>query len=175
MLLVQLMRFHDLIHIQLHAQTRFCRNLHHAAFDFKRLFGQALVAFLPDPVGVDSGYFTRSRRRDMRKHRQRNIKVIVRVRSPGQPELMAHLRHTDRTLHSPEVRVRQWDIHRLQRQRMPHLTPVGGDHVGGGRQTGGAAELRHHFTTREALLGTARIFRIGQRTLQIFADLNRFI
>ena len=45
--LVKLMRFHDLVHIQLNAQPRRSRNLHHAAFDFKRLFGQALVALLP--------------------------------------------------------------------------------------------------------------------------------
>ena len=46
--LVQLMRFHDLVHIQFYAQTRRSRNLYHTAFDFKRLFGQALVALLPD-------------------------------------------------------------------------------------------------------------------------------
>ena len=146
MLLIQLVSFHNLIHIQLHAQTRLRRYLHHATFDFKRLFSQALIAFLPDPVGIDSGNFARRRRRNMSKHRQRNIKVVVRVRAPGQPKLMTHLRNADRTLHSPEVRIRQRDIHGLQRQRMSHLTPVGGDHVGGGRQTGSTTEFRHDFT-----------------------------
>jgi hypothetical protein len=54
---------------------------------------------------------------------------------------------------------------------MAHLTPVGGDHIGGGRQAGGAAELRHHFAAGEALLSAARIFRIGQHALQLFANL----
>ena len=58
---------------------------------------------------------------------------------------------------------------------MAHLTPVGRDHIGRRRQTGGAAELRHHFTTGEALLSAAWIFRIGQRSLQIFTNLDRFI
>ena len=58
---------------------------------------------------------------------------------------------------------------------MPHLTPVGGDHIGGGWQTGGAAELGHHFAAGEALLSAARIFRIGQHTLQTFTDADRLI
>ena len=175
MLLIQLMRFHHLIHIQLHAQARFRRNLHHTALDCKRFFGQSLVTFLPDPMGIDSGNFPRRRRRDMSKHRQRNIKVVVRVRAPGQPELMAHLRHANRTLHRPEVRIRQRDIHGLQRQGMPHLTPVGSDHIGRRRQPGSSTEFRHHFTTGEALLCAARIFRISQRSFQVLTNFNRFI
>ncbi len=68
---------------------------------------------------------------------------------PGQAELMAHLRHANRALHRPEVRVCQRNVHRLQRERVPHLTPVGRDHVGGGWQPGGATELRHYFTSGE--------------------------
>ncbi len=55
---------------------------------------------------------------------------------------------------------------------MPHLPPVGGDHIGGGRQARRAAELGHHFAAGEALFGAARIFRIGQHALQLFTNLN---
>ena len=79
--LVQLMSFHYPIHIELHAQTRFRRYLYHPAFNFKGLFGQTLVTLLPDPVGVDGGNFTRRCRRHVGKHRQRDIKVVVRVRA----------------------------------------------------------------------------------------------
>ena len=87
---------------------------------------------------------------------------------------MAHLRHANRSLHGPEVRVRQRDIHRLQGERMAHLPPVGGDHIGGGRQARRATELRHHFAAGEALLSAARILRIGQYSLQLLANLNGF-
>ena len=173
--LVQLMRFHDLVHIQLYAQTRRSRNLYHTAFDFKRLFGQALVALLPDPVGVDGGNVARRGSRHVGEHRQRDVEVVVGVRAPGQAELMAHLRHANRALHRPEVRVCQRNVHRLQRERVPHLTPVGRDHVGGGWQPGGATELRHHFTSGEPLLCTARIFRIGQHAFKLLTDFYRLI
>ncbi|SSN09300.1 Uncharacterised protein [Klebsiella pneumoniae] len=55
---------------------------------------------------------------------------------------------------------------------MAHLPPVGGDHIGGGRQARRAAELGHHFAAGEALFGAARIFRIGQHALQLFTNLN---
>ncbi len=73
------------------------------------------------------------------------------------------------------MRVSQRDVHGLQGQGVPHLTPVGGDHIGRGRQTGGTAELRHHFTSREALFSPARILRVGQHAFQLLADGDRFI
>lgn len=88
---------------------------------------------------------------------------------------MAHLRHTHRPLHGPEVRVRQRDIHRLQGQGMAHLSPVGGDHIGRGRQARRAAELGHHFAARETLFGAAWVFRIGQHALQLFTNLDGFL
>ena len=88
---------------------------------------------------------------------------------------MAHLRHANRALHRPEVRVCQRNIHRLQRERVPHLAPVGRDHVGGGWQPGGATELRHHFTSGEPLLCAARIFRIGQHAFKLLTDFYRLI
>ena len=58
---------------------------------------------------------------------------------------------------------------------MTHFTPVGGDHVGRDRQPGGATELSHDFTAREALLRAAGIFRIGQDIPQPLAQANRFL
>lgn len=55
MFLIQFVGFHHLIHIQLNAQTRCGWHLHHASFDLKRLSGQTLISFLPDPVGINSG------------------------------------------------------------------------------------------------------------------------
>ena len=43
-----------------------------------------------------------------------------------------------------------------ERIAWPSLAPVGGDHVGGGRQTGGAFELGHHLAAGEAALGPDR-------------------
>ena len=88
---------------------------------------------------------------------------------------MAHLRHAHGTLHGPEVRVGQRDIHRLQLDRMPHFTPVGGDHVGGGFQAGGAAKLCHHFAAGIPVFRTARIFRIRQNLMLIPAQADRFL
>ena len=60
-------------------------------------------------------------------------------------------------------------------ERVPHLTPVGRDHVGGGWQPGGATELRHYFTSGEPLLGAARIFRVGQHAFKLLTDFDRLI
>ena len=58
---------------------------------------------------------------------------------------------------------------------MAHLPPVGGDHIGCGRQASCATELCHHFTPGETLLRTTRIFCISQRTFQVFTNFNRFV
>ncbi len=68
------------------------------------------------------------------------VQIEVQIRDTGigiperdQSRLFQAFRHAYRALHSPEVRVRQRDIDGLQRQRMPHLTPVGRYHIGGRR------------------------------------------
>ena len=58
---------------------------------------------------------------------------------------------------------------------MPHLTPVGGNHIGRGRQPRGATEFRHHFAARETLLGPAGILGIRQHTFELFTYFDRFI
>ena len=114
---------------------------------------------------VNGGDFPRRGGADMGKHRQRNIEVIVGVRAPGQPPFVAHLSDADRALHGPEVRIGQGNIHGLHLDRVPHLAPVGGDHVGGGRQAGGAAEFGHDFPSGVTVLGAAGIFGVGQHML----------
>lgn len=51
----------------------------------QRFTGKAL-AVLPDPVGVDCGDLARCRSRHLGEHRQRNVEVVVRMRTPGQPQ-----------------------------------------------------------------------------------------
>ena len=87
------MGFMDLIPVNLHAQPRRIRYGNLAIDDFQRIFRQAGFPFLPNPVGVDGGRVTRRRRANVGKHRQRNIKVVVRVTAPGQPPVIAQLRH----------------------------------------------------------------------------------
>ena len=82
MFLIQLVGFHHLIHIQLNAQTRRGWHLHHAFFDLKRLSGQTLITFLPDPVSIDSGDRARCSSGHVGEHRQRDIKVVIGVRAP---------------------------------------------------------------------------------------------
>ncbi|MOA05746.1 hypothetical protein D3C78_1253560 [compost metagenome] len=53
---------------------------------------------------------------------------------------------------------------------MAHLAPVGGDHVGGGGQAGGAAELGHHLAAGVAVLGAAGVLGIGQHAVQVAAQ-----
>src|SRR5690606_28352279 len=100
-----------------------------------------VLTVLPDPVGIDGGHPPRCSGGDVGEHGQGNIEVVVRMRTPGQAPVVAHLRHAYGTRHGPEVRVGQWNVHRLQGDGVAHLPPVGGDHVGRGGQTGGTAEL----------------------------------
>ncbi len=81
----------------------------------------------------------------MGEHGQGDVEVVVGVRAPGQAPVAAGLAHAHRAGHGPEMRVGQRNIDGLQRQRMGHLAPVGGNHVGGRGQAGGAAELGHHL------------------------------
>ena len=56
---------------------------------------------------------------------------------------------------------------------MGQLSPVGGHHVGGGGQAGGAAKLGHHLAPTEALFGPARVFGIGHHTVQVAHQAHR--
>lgn len=72
--------------VQFHAQTGRIRNGNFSVFNLQRIFGQTTIALLPNPVGIDSGRITRCRRAHMGKHRQRDIKVVIRMAAPGQPQ-----------------------------------------------------------------------------------------
>src|SRR6516225_781590 len=98
------MRRLDLRHVDLHPETGPIGNGNHAAHNLQRLLRQAL-SVLPDPVRIDRGDLARRGRGDMREHRQRNVEMVVGMRSPGQAPLAAHLGNADRALHRPEMRV----------------------------------------------------------------------
>lgn len=55
-------------------------------FNLQRILGQATIALLPNPVGIDSGRITRCRRAHMGKHRQRDIEMVIRMAAPCQPQ-----------------------------------------------------------------------------------------
>ena len=159
-------------HVQLHTQAWLLGHLHVAAFDLQWLLGQAL-AVLPYPVRVNGGDLARRGCAHMREHGQRDVEVVVGMGAPGQAKRLAQLRHTHRAGHGPEMRVGQRNVDRLQRQAVRHLAPVGGDHVGGGRQTSGAAEFGHHFAAAEHAFSTTRVFRIGHHAAHALAQANR--
>ncbi len=88
--------------------------------------------------------------------------MVVGVRAPRQPEVVAELGHPHRPRHGPEVRVGERDVHGVRADGVGQLPPVRGDHVGRRRQPGGPLELGHGLPPREAALRPARVFGIGQ-------------
>ena len=95
--------------------------------------------------------------------------MVIRMAAPGQPPVVAKLRHTDCTGKRPEVRIGKWNIYRIEHHRMTHFAPVGGDHVSRDGQAGRPPKLRHNFTTGETLFCAAWIFGIGKNIIQPFA------
>ena len=73
------------------------------------------------------------------------------------------------------MRIGQRNIDAAQHHGVPHLPPVGGDHVGGGAKARAAPELGHHFATRKAVLGPAGILGIGEDGLEAGADAHRIL
>ena len=97
-----------------------------------------------------------SSRRAVREHRERDIEMIIGMRSPGKSPFVAKLRDPHRAAHGPEMRVRQRDRDRLELNGMAQLAPIGGDHVGRRRQAGRTAKLRHDFAHDENALRLKR-------------------
>ena len=89
------------------------------------------------------------------------------------PQSLAGLGHAHRALHRPEVRIGERDVDRLQLERVRELAPVRGDHVRGGGQPRGAAELRHHLAAREPVFGAAGILGVGHHARQVPAQADR--
>ncbi len=116
MFLVQLVGFHHLIHIQptprpgvtgpAPSPLIFKRRLSDADCLPARSSGCRFAVIVPE-------------RQRPRKNIASEISKRLLVRLCGQTELMAHLRHTYRALHRPEMRVRQRNIDRLQGQGAP--------------------------------------------------------
>src|SRR5450830_1520185 len=90
--LVQRVGGHDLLHVDLDAEARRRWHVDHAADDLERIAREALPV-LPDPVRVDGSDVARRGGGNLREHRQRNVEVVVGMRTPGQAPFVAHLRH----------------------------------------------------------------------------------
>ena len=111
--LVSFVRLLDFGHVDFEAEAGFVRYANETPLNFVRRFGEAL-AILPDPVGVDRRYLAWRGGTNVGEHGERNIKVVVRMRAPGEAEHFAQLRDTHRALHGPEVRVGKRNVDRLQ-------------------------------------------------------------
>ncbi len=113
--------------VQFHAQTGRIRNGNFSVFNLQRIFGQATIALLPNPVGIDDGRITGAPAPTWVN--------IARYRngcwngSPRSAPASAKLRHADCTGKRPEVEIGKWNIHRIEHYRMAHFAPVGGDHI----------------------------------------------
>ncbi|MPN60008.1 hypothetical protein SDC9_207731 [bioreactor metagenome] len=95
MLQVQLMRFLHLIQVNVYAKAGLFRQVDAAVDDLHGLFGQALPALLPDPVRIDAVHFAGNRRGALHHHGQADIKMVVAVAAPHQPEIIAQLPYAD--------------------------------------------------------------------------------
>ena len=153
---------------------RAVRALQLAVLDLQRLFGEPL-AVLPDPVRVDCGDLAGRGRRHVREHGERNIEMVVRVRSPGQPPVAAELRHAHRALHRPEMRIGERDVDGMHWIAWRQLPPVGGDHVGRRRNAGGAAEFGHDFAAGDSRFRRRRGLRHRPAHLLIAAQRDGFL
>ena len=116
----------------------------------------------------------RHRSRRMCDHRERNIEMIVRVRTPCHAELAAQLSDPYRSAHRPKVTVRKRYVYRLELYRMAKLSPVRRNHIRCSRHACCTAEFGKDFSSRITLFRTARIFAVRQNTVHIFAQFYRF-
>src|SRR3954471_1374085 len=82
MLLVEVMRGVDGGPVDFDTQARPLRHGDLAALDLERLLGQRL-AVLPDPVRVDRGDLAGGGGADMGEHGERDVEMVVGVRTPG--------------------------------------------------------------------------------------------
>src|SRR5476651_500646 len=96
--------------------------------------------------------------------------MIVRMRSPCEPPVSAHLCNAYRPLKRPEMWVGQRDVYGLKLDRMAHFSPVGSYHIRGGGQPGCTTKLRQYFPTRIAFLRSARIFGVGKNAMRSMAQ-----
>ena len=111
---IQFIGLHDLVAVDLDTKTALLGKVNAAVNDLHRLLGQALTAFLPDPVCVDTielaGYCCCA----LYNHGKADVKVVIGVASPHQAEVIAELADANGTVHGPEMRICQRNIHCLQ-------------------------------------------------------------
>src|SRR5665213_970794 len=88
----------DLLHVDLDAAAWFIRHCEFAVEDAEGVLRYALTV-LPDPVGIDCCDFAGRGRGYVGEHGERNVEMIVGVRTPGQAPFFADLRDAHRTLH----------------------------------------------------------------------------
>lgn len=69
-LFIRLMRFLYLLPVQLNAKSWRVRNSNFSVLNLQRIFGQAAISLLPNPVGIDGRGVTRRRRADVGEHGQ---------------------------------------------------------------------------------------------------------
>jgi hypothetical protein len=124
-------------------------------------------------VRVQGGDLAGRGRTDVGDHRQRDVEVVVGVRTPGQAEVVAELGDAHGAAHGPEVRVGQRDVDRVGADGVSQLPPVGGDHVGRGAQPGGPAELGHRLPARQVTLGTDGVLGVRQDAAEVAAEADR--
>lgn len=91
------------------------------------------------------------------------------------PVLAADLCNAHRTLHSPEVRIRERNVYGLQLQGVRELTPVGSDHVGRGGEVCGAPKLGEDLAAGVAVLWAARVFGVREDFVLAAAQSHGFI
>ena len=101
--------------------------------------------------------------------------MVVAVAAPHEAKVIAQLTNPDAAVHGPEMRIRQRNVHALQRDGMAHLAPVRIDHIGRGGHHGRLAEFRHHFPAAESGFRAAGVFHVSQHLLQIRRHFQRFL
>src|SRR5262249_32283898 len=89
-LFVQRVRLLDLNEIRLNAEPRTFGHPQMSISNFQGVLREALPV-VPNPVSVDGSDLARRCRGNMGEHRERNVEVIVGVRSPSQAPRLANL------------------------------------------------------------------------------------
>ena len=73
---------HDAVHIEMDAKSGRIRHLQLSADDLRRVTKEVLTV-LPDPVGIQRSGVSDRRCADLRKCRQRDVKMVIGMNAPG--------------------------------------------------------------------------------------------
>ena len=168
---VKLICLHDLLHVEVYTETRCVRNLQLAADDLWRIIEEILTV-LPDPVGIQRCRIADRCGTHLCKGCQCDVEVVVRVYAPGKAPGVEKLRHTDRTIEAPEMRICEDDIAGIEAYGVIKLTPVGCDHVRRHLELRRILKLAHDLTARVTSLWSTWILHIGDDPMHILAELD---